>query len=102
MIALYIVANRAVRKGEIPLFEAAITVYLEHLTGEMTGLLSVCHSSVEPRSEEIPGLEVSRALLVYRQSKFQSILREIREIHPSGRLACVPKLIDSTEQAIRP
>jgi hypothetical protein len=75
MIALYIVANRAVRKGEIPLFEVAITVYLEHLTGEMTGLLSVCHSSVEPRSEEIPGLEVSRALLVYRQSKFQSILR---------------------------
>ena len=51
-----VVPNRAVRKGEIALFEVVVTVDREHLAGEMTGLLSVCHNSVEPWPEEIPGL----------------------------------------------
>src|ERR1700679_4034477 len=50
------VQNRAVRKREITLFEVVVTVDREHLAGEMTRLLSVCHNSVEPWSEEIPGL----------------------------------------------
>src|ERR1700689_1933016 len=51
-----VVPNRAVRKREITLFEVVVTVDREHLAGEMTRLLSVCHNSVEPWSEEIPGL----------------------------------------------
>src|ERR1700685_2247698 len=51
-----VVPNRAVRKGEIALFEVVVTVDREHLAGEMTGLLCGCHNAVEPWSEEIPGL----------------------------------------------
>src|ERR1700685_288282 len=51
-----VVSNRAVRKGEVTLFEVVIAVDREHLTGKVTGLLTVLHNPVVSRSQEIPRL----------------------------------------------